>query len=244
MAVNINLARQKVEAVRTETEDFANTALRVGGAMSDILEYSYEETERAKGAEKNIASLVQENAGKINILNAVSATKAELSEEVERAKSAEEAIRDSVESLSDDMNAASEDISNLENAISNEVKRATSEEEALTQQVKSNFAAFSELGVEESAKSDGYEIALTKKTNTAEKTKVKVPVYDMQNPSATPVGLVDELFVEDIVAKVEKKIPKVQDSTEEEIKEMIANGTWEEGVLYLAYEEEEEEEEV
>ena len=40
------------------------------------------------------------------------------------------------------------------------------------------------------------------------------------------------------------EIPVFQESTEEEIEDMIANGTWEEGVLYLAYEEEEEEEEV
>lgn len=39
------------------------------------------------------------------------------------------------------------------------------------------------------------------------------------------------------------EIPVFQESTEEEIEEMIANGAWEEGVLYLAYEEEEEEEE-
>jgi hypothetical protein len=53
---------------------------------------------------------------------------------------------------------------------------------------------------------DGYEIALTKKTNTAEKTKVKVPVYDTRYPSKTPVGLVDEIFVEDMSAMMKGKI--------------------------------------
>ena len=91
-------------------------------------------------------------------------------------------------------------------AIAAEVKRAQSAEELISQQAEQNFKNFSELGVEESAKSDGFEIALTKKTNTAEKTKVKVPVYDMQNPSATPVGLVDEVFVEDMKAEAKTMV--------------------------------------
>lgn len=289
MAVNINLARQKVEAVRTETEDFANTALRVGGAMSDILEYAHEEKLRAEESESTILRAVAQNAVEIRALKSGSATKGELLVEEERAKAAEQAIRDSVESLSDDMNAASEDISKLEVAIEaetnrakaaeqslsmeitdaenrvderisevrdgleaniinvgnqlvDEIDRAKAADEALDLRVAGNFAAISGLGVREEGKSDGYEISLVKATNTADKIKAKIPVYDILNPEKNPVGLVDEVFVDDVVAKVEKKIPKVQDSTEEEIEEMIANGTWEEGVLYLAYEEEEEEE--
>ena len=143
MAKNIELVRQEVAAMRNEVEDFANSAERVGGVVSEVLEYSYGESERAKGVEESLTKMVAQNVGDITGLKANSATKAELNAEAERAQSAEELI---------------------------------------SQQAEQNFKNFSDLGVEESAKIDGYEIALTKKTNTAGKTKVKVPVYDMQNP--------------------------------------------------------------
>lgn len=94
----------------------------------------------------------------------------------------------------------------LSNIINENIGNISESVELINQQAELNFRNFSELGVDESAKMDGYEIALTKKTNTAEKTKVKVPVYDMQNPSATPVGLVDEIFVEDMKAEAKKMV--------------------------------------
>lgn len=73
--------------------------------------------------------------------------------------------------------------------------------------INSNVAdAFSTLGMSEESKTDGYEIALAKSTNTAEKTKVKVPVYDTQTPSKTPVGLVDETFVNNMGIMMDGKI--------------------------------------
>lgn len=250
MAVNINLARQKVEAVRTETEDFANTALRVGGAMSDILEYAHEEKLRAEESESTILRAVAQNAGEIRALKSGSATKGELLVEEERAKAAEQALSTEItdaenrvdERISEVRDGLEANIINVGNRLVDEIDRAKATEEALDLRVAGNFAAISGLGVQEEGKSDGYEISLVKATNTADKIKAKIPVYDILNPEKNPVGLVDEVFVDDVVAKVEKKIPKVQDSTDEEIEEMIANGTWEEGVLYLAYEEEEEEE--
>lgn len=38
-------------------------------------------------------------------------------------------------------------------------------------------------------------------------------------------------------SEINKTIPKLQESTEEEIEDMIANGTWKEGVIYYTVEE-------
>lgn len=136
-------------------------------------------------------------------------------------------------------------------SLLDETQRAKNAEDLISQQVEHNFKNFSELGVEESAKMDGYEIALTKKTNTAKKTKVKVPVYDMQNPSATPVGLVDELFVEEMKAEAKKMVDveaERAEAKEQELSEEIESNrasidaiqksVWggEEKVVFDAYE--------
>jgi hypothetical protein len=57
------------------------------------------EATRANNAEKNIASMVQQNAGDINILKSTSATKAELSAEAERAGAKEQEIEGKVTEL-------------------------------------------------------------------------------------------------------------------------------------------------
>lgn len=108
----------------------------------------------------------------------------------------------------------SEEIDNIKEAISNiggeggegskEVTRA--EFELVKIQSEGTFNAFSGLGMTEKADADGYEIALVKATNTAEKTKVKVPVFDVQNMAKNPVGLVDEIFVEDMASMMDDKI--------------------------------------
>lgn len=108
----------------------------------------------------------------------------------------------------------SEEINNIKEAISNiggeggegskEVTRA--EFELVKVESKSTFNAFSELGMTEKADADGYEIALAKATNTAEKTKVKVPVFDAQNMAKNPAGLVNEVFVEDMASMMNNKI--------------------------------------
>lgn len=111
----------------------------------------------------------------------------------------------------------SEEINNIKEAISNsggeggeggegskEVTRA--EFELVEVQSKTTFNAFSTLGMTEKADAEGYEIALAKATNTAEKTKVKVPVFDAQDMAKNPVGLVDEMFVEDMATMMDGKI--------------------------------------
>jgi len=73
--------------------------------------------------------------------------------------------------------------------------------------INSNIVdAFSTLGMSEESKTDGYEIALVKSTNTAEKTKVKVPVFDAQNMAKNPVGLVSESFVDAMGTMMDGKI--------------------------------------
>lgn len=63
MAENLNLVRQAIQTIKNEVEDGANTAARVGSAMSSILEYGKEQTdaeiERATDAEK----VLNANAG-------------------------------------------------------------------------------------------------------------------------------------------------------------------------------------
>lgn len=90
-------------------------------------------------------------------------------------------------------------VSNLENINSNVVN------------------AFSTLGMSEESKTDGYEIALAKSTNTAQKTKVKVPVFDAQNTANNPVGLVDETFVEDMATMMDDKIEAALDGFSPEV---------------------------
>ena len=100
MALNVELIRQNIEGVRKETEDFANTAERVGGVMSEILEYSHEESERAKDVEQNLAKLVAQNAGDIKALKELqnlTATKLELEEEVKRATQREDELGEEIE---------------------------------------------------------------------------------------------------------------------------------------------------
>lgn len=220
MAVNINLARQKVEAVRTETEDFANTALRVGGAMSDILEYAHEEKLRAEESESTILRAVAQNRGDIVALKTGSATKGELLVEEERAKAAEQAIRDSVESLSDDMNAASEDISKLEVAIEAETSRAKEAEQSLSMEI-----TYAENRVDEriSEVRDGLEANIINVGNQ---------LVDERDRAISAEG-----ELRNAIAKVKGEIPVFEETTEEAIEDMIANGTWKEGVIYYTVEE-------
>jgi hypothetical protein len=100
MALNVELIRQDIEGVRKETEDFANTAERVGGVMSEILEYSHEESERAKGVEQGLSKAVAQNAGDIKALKELqnlTATKLELEEEVKRATQREDELGEEIE---------------------------------------------------------------------------------------------------------------------------------------------------
>jgi hypothetical protein len=135
----------------------------------------------------------------------IDSTKTMVAAEEARAKGAEQGLSEAVAQNAGEIIALKGN-SATKAELNAEAERAQSAEELISQQAELNFRNFSELGVEESAKIDGYEIALTKKTNTAQKTKVKVPVYDMQNPSATPVGLVDEIFVEDMKAEAKKMV--------------------------------------
>lgn len=166
MSKTIGLVRQEVETIKNEVEDFANSASRIGEAMSDILEYNKELTES----------------------------------EANRAKDVEQ-------SLSEEINDIKEAISNIGGEGGEGSKEVTRAEfELVKAQSKDTFDAFSELGMTEKADADGYEIALAKATNTAEKTKVKVPVFDAQNMAKNPVGLVDEIFVEDMANMMDGKI--------------------------------------
>lgn len=80
--------------------DFAGASIDNNSKIISAVGQSLlEETERAKDAEKNIASLVQENADKINILNELSATKAELNAEAERAEAKEQELSEEIEYL-------------------------------------------------------------------------------------------------------------------------------------------------
>lgn len=128
--------------------------------------------------------------------------------------STQEALNKETQRAIDAEKVLSKDIETIKEAISNsggeggegskEVTRA--EFELVKAQSKGTFDAVSELGMTEKADIDGYEIALAKSTNTAEKTKVKVPVFDTQNMAKNPVGLVDEIFVEDMANMMDEKI--------------------------------------
>lgn len=161
MAKSVELIRQAVSGIANEVEEGANTAARVGGALSDVLEYANAESKRAQDVE--------------NVL----------SQEIEN-------IKEAISGGSD------------EEGGSSEVTRT--EFELVKSESAGTFKAFSDLGMTESAKSDGYEIALSKTSNTAEKTSVKIPVYDTENPTAHSVGLVDEVFVEDMGLMMDGKI--------------------------------------
>lgn len=86
----------------------------------------------------------------------------------------------------------------------NEVTRV--EFESVKRQSENALNAFSGLGMIEKADVDGYEIALAKTINTANKTKVKVPIFDIQNMAKNPMGLVNEAFVEGMSAMMDDKI--------------------------------------
>lgn len=115
--------------------------------------------------------------------------------------------KDVEQSLSEEINDIKEAISNIGGEGGEGSKEVTRAEfELVKVQSEGTFNAFSKLGMTEKADIDGYEIALAKATNTAEKTKVKVPVFDAQNMAKNPVGLVDEIFVEGMANMMDNKI--------------------------------------
>lgn len=93
------------------------------------------EAERAQAAEQTLAQAVSSVAGRVTAIEGGYATDVELFEESERAKAAEGEIRGSVESLSEDFNAASEDIGKLETALEAEKGRAKAAEQALSVEI-------------------------------------------------------------------------------------------------------------
>ena len=78
-----------------ETGDNENVVMSQK-AVTDAIDA---EAKRANDAEKNIASMIQQNAGDISILKTTSATKVELNAEVERAKIKEQGIEEKVTEL-------------------------------------------------------------------------------------------------------------------------------------------------
>lgn len=102
----------------------------------------------------------------------IDSTKTMVAAEEERAKGVEQGLSAAVAQNAGEIIALKGN-SATKGELNAEAERAQSAEELINQQAEQNFKNFSELGVEESAKMDGYEIALTKKTNTAGKTKVK-----------------------------------------------------------------------
>lgn len=166
--------------------------------MSKTIELVRQEVETIKNEVEdfaNSASRIGEAMGDILEYNK------ELTEtEANRAKDVEQ-------SLSEEINNIKEAISNIGGEGGEGSKEVTRAEfELVKTQSKGTFDAFSELGMTEKADADGYEIALAKATNTAEKTKVKVPVFDVQNMAKNPAGLVNEMFVEDMALMMDDKI--------------------------------------
>ena len=90
----------------------------VGEQVAEAKQMTAAEEARAKGAEQGLTAAVAQNVGDIKALR---------DDEVE--------IRGSVESLSEDLNAASEDISKLEVAIETETSRAKGAEQALSTEI-------------------------------------------------------------------------------------------------------------
>lgn len=177
--------------------------------MSKTIEFVRQEVETIKNEVEDFAN----SASRIGeAMSDILEYNKELTEtEANRAKDVEQ-------SLSEEINNIKEAISNIGGEGGEGSKEVTRAEfELVEAQSKSTFEAFSKLGMTEKADANGYEIALAKSTNTAEKTKVKVPVYDTQDPSKTPAGLVNETFVEDMASMMDGKIEDaLKDFTPEE----------------------------
>lgn len=93
MAKNLNLVRQEIETIRTEVEDGANTAARIGGAMSGILEYAEEQRVGLKGEVDRLKEDVDGLSDEIFALSGeVSTVGGNLANEVARAKGEEARI--------------------------------------------------------------------------------------------------------------------------------------------------------
>lgn len=194
MGKSLELIRQAVNGIRNEVEEGANTAARVGGALSDVLEYAAEEAERSQGVDDDMTKLVEQNVGDIKVI------KDSLASEIQRAKDAEGTLSEEIDYIKEAISGGTDDEG------SSEVTRT--EFELVKAESAGTFKAFSDLGMTEETETDGYKIALNKSSNTAEKTSVKIPVYDTENPAVHPVGLVDEVFVEDMGLMMDDKIDK------------------------------------
>lgn len=220
MAKSIELIRQAVNGIKNEVEEGANTAARVGGALSDVLEYANAESERAQEAEQNITKAVAGVAGRVTAIENGYATDEDLLSESKRAQDVENVLSQEIEAIKEAISGGTDEEG------SSEVTRT--EFELVKAESASTFKAFSNLGMSEECDSDGYKIALDKSSNTAEKTSVKIPVYDTANPTAHPVGLVDEVFVEDMGLMMDDKIDKaLEDYTPSDSIIEVVQGTGE-----------------
>lgn len=139
MGKTIELVRQEVAAMRGEVEDFANSAERVGGVVSDVLEYGHEQLTDGKNKHEALAERVTEAEGAI-VDEVARATEREdklqddidgnteaIRDEVNRATEVERGLSDRIDSIENN----GVDLSGVEKAIADEVKRATEAEEAL-----------------------------------------------------------------------------------------------------------------
>lgn len=216
MTKNLNLVRQAIEGVRTEVEDMANTAERVGGVISDVLEYAEEQR-------MEIDTKIHDVDNKIGpIERDITNIGTALGVEIARAKQEEEALRAqgydlalAVDSLNGKIGPIERDVSGIGTALGTEIARAQAAESInatniveVSQQVTqaraiadANFQNFSELGLERGSTHSGYTLRLRKKTNSSESIEIEIPLYDIDKPGL--MGLVNGEVLREIGAENE-----------------------------------------
>lgn len=126
MAKNIELVRQEVAAMRNEVEDFANSAERVGGVVSDVLEYGHEQltdgknkhealAERVTVAEGTIsAEVARAQAAEGNLLQIVVRHQGDIDGIKPNLESAVNGMLENYAAIADEVQARSEAVADLE----------------------------------------------------------------------------------------------------------------------------------
>lgn len=132
MGKTIELVRQEVAAMRGEVEDFANSAERVGGVVSDVLEYGHEQLEDGKNKHEALAERVTVAEG------AIVENRQAIEAEVARATEKENQLSTVIGKQAGDIAGMQSNLSALtpavlknEEAIEAEVTRAQAAEQAL-----------------------------------------------------------------------------------------------------------------
>lgn len=241
MAANYELVRQQVELVRTETEDFANTAERVGGAMAGVLEVAHDEVLRATEAEDVLRAIVMQNVEDIRGMKP----------NLEAAVSGMLANTDAIESLQEDAAVMSGDVSTLEANLEAETTRAQEAEQALSTEITEAENRVDERVTEVRDALDE-EVS---RAMTAERANMDAIGAEVERAEAEEklLRLEDEQLAEALgeeisraeaaeranaaaIAETNAKVKEWKETTEEELEGMIENGTWEEGVIYFTVE--------